>query len=238
MPSQWKPTPRDLWTAERQDMVAKMTAERQEMVAKKDRQAAVKVAFASIIAGLVGAVIAALGPAVVERFENRDTISPDMAEGAGCVEGSGDAVEGEQYLRVLLSKQGDNCWRAGLNGAKGDDSVDVLMQWRNWTGTQVDDVTIAAVLGDAYDYQPGSARWFSAGEPDGVEAPDDLFAGGINIGSYGDGANAYVLFTVRLDADFTPECGLQAQPVYALLPATKDVPDTWSTAVALTDRRC
>lgn len=187
---------------------------------------------------ILALVVAVAAPLLTDAIRNNTSTTPPAADRPGCRANAGGPVDGEQYLGVFLSQVGEDCWQIGLEGVNPGDKFDVLIEWRNWTGAQVDDATIRAWLPKGVEYVPGTSSWHNAAHPDGVQVEGDLFDTGINVGSYAKGANAYVRLTARMSASFDLPCGLAVTPVGAQLPTLKAPLSVWVTAGIVTNNRC
>ena len=168
----------------------------------------------------------------------KEVVEPPAAERLGCETGSAAQTDGEQFLEIQLSQSEEDCWQTALDGVNPGDEFDVLVRWRNWTGQRVDDTTIRAYLADGLVFVAGTATWHNATHPDGLAVVGDLFGTGINVGSYMNSANAYILFTARMSETFDVPCGFAVTAVAAQLPTLPAPENDWPTAGLVTNARC
>ena len=131
---------------------------------------------------------------------------------------------------VLIS-QGEACW---ASSARVDPSTFfyVLIEYRNHSGEQADNVSAALKLDQGFRLLPATTYWANAWVPDGVLATtDDLATVGINTGSYLDGANSWWLAKVMWSPT---ECGRVSSTISAWLASdlerTTSTPPITSTA--------
>ncbi|RXZ72764.1 hypothetical protein [Agromyces albus] len=191
--------------------------------------------------GVASAVLAGVLIVTFQFFLEQsaeEVVEPPTAERLGCESGSPNQADGEQYLTIQLSQPDEDCWQTALEGVNPGDEFDVLVWWRNWTGRQVDDTTIRAYLDDGLEFVPGTATWHNTKYPDGLPVEGDLLETGINVGSYLNGANAYILFTARMSETFNMPCGFAVTTVAAQLPTLPAPQNEWTTAGLVTNARC
>lgn len=99
---------------------------------------------------------------------------------------------------VRLSDSKDKTWHKAVE-AKVGDKVEFLIGYYNTSGFTQTDVAIRDYLPNNLKYIEGSTKLRNSNHPDGVTMNSNaLTDGGIKIGSYGSGANAYVMFTAKV----------------------------------------
>jgi uncharacterized repeat protein (TIGR01451 family)/LPXTG-motif cell wall-anchored protein len=97
----------------------------------------------------------------------------------------------------MVSKHGENKWTETY-AAQPSETVDYLLQYKNTSATQQDDVTFRDTLPTGMTYVNGSTTFGNAKTPAGVKASDNIANGtGINVGSYAAGANAWAIFSAK-----------------------------------------
>lgn len=97
-------------------------------------------------------------------------------------------------------------WQEVLAGVQAGDELTYRVEYQNVsTGTE-EKVLGAFELDPNLEYIAGSARFFNAEFPDGVNLKDDFVSNGVGIGDYGANANAIIEFRVRV-AENLPEDG-------------------------------
>ena len=100
----------------------------------------------------------------------------------------------------MVSKHGDNKWVENY-AAQPSETVDYLLQYKNTSETQEDNVTFRDTLPTGMTYVPGSTTFGNSQHPNGVAASDNIANGtGINVGSYAPGANAWAIFSAKAPA--------------------------------------
>ncbi|WP_153008347.1 hypothetical protein [Rhodococcus pyridinivorans] len=108
--------------------------------------------------------------------------------------------EGVTSVQALLRVDGLNgCFEQELAVSGPGQRVTMMIKYANGTD-ETQKAIVGANLSDYVRYVPGSTRIFNANYPDGIEAgSDNVYTGGINIGNYEPGTNAYVTFDLDLD---------------------------------------
>lgn len=92
--------------------------------------------------------------------------------------------------------------------AKPGDTLDYQIAYKNTGNTVQKNVIIGDNLPPKLTLVPGSTYLANATNPSGVKYnSDNITSGGINIGNYGAGANAYIKFQVKVPAEKDLECG-------------------------------
>lgn len=102
----------------------------------------------------------------------------------------------EKEVRLVDSE--DRSWHKSVD-AKVGDKVEFLIGYYNTSDLAQTDVAIRDYLPNNLKYIEGSTKLKNSNHPDGVNMNSDaLTDGGIRIGSYGPGANAYIMFTAEV----------------------------------------
>ncbi|MCL2444682.1 DUF11 domain-containing protein [Candidatus Saccharibacteria bacterium] len=130
----------------------------------------------------------------------------------GCAEFSGHVIyrivvdQPNFEITKSVSREGANDWQNSLIANPGD-IVEFRIHYRN-TGTvdQVD-VTLLDTLPDFLEFIPGSTRLVNNADPNGSYIADGITTTGVNIGTYGPGAEAIVTFRVRVASYAYLPCG-------------------------------
>jgi hypothetical protein len=78
---------------------------------------------------------------------------------------------------------------------------------RNTGTVQQDDVVLKLKMPPELSYLPGSARLGNSLHPSGIATSDVTRPEGINIGSYGPGGNAWVIFSAAVGDETKFLCG-------------------------------
>lgn len=108
----------------------------------------------------------------------------------------------------LVSQHGANKWVDSYAAQPGE-TVDYLLQYKNTSNAQQNDVTFRDTLPTGMTYVAGSTTFGNSKTPNGVKASDNIANGtGINVGSYAAGANAWAIFSAKTPTnDQLPTCG-------------------------------
>lgn len=105
-----------------------------------------------------------------------------------------------------VSKKGQNKWVDSYKAQPGE-VVDFALSYQNTGETQQNAVTFRDELPSGLSYVKGSTVWNNASKQN-VKATDDLTTGvGINVGSYGPKANAWVTFSAKVANKADLKCG-------------------------------
>jgi uncharacterized repeat protein (TIGR01451 family)/LPXTG-motif cell wall-anchored protein len=106
---------------------------------------------------------------------------------------------------VRKSDAADKTFKESVD-AKAGDKVDFQIYFKNTGGTQLQNVVIKDVLPAGLSYVPGTTYLHNAGGT--RQVADGVTAGGIIIGGYQPGGDAYVKFTAKVaDNAALPVCG-------------------------------
>jgi uncharacterized repeat protein (TIGR01451 family)/LPXTG-motif cell wall-anchored protein len=105
-----------------------------------------------------------------------------------------------------VSKHGANQWVENYT-AKPGETVDYLVEYKNTGSVQQDNVVLKDQLPAGMTYVTGSSVLGNALHPAGIKTNDGITASGINIGSYGPGGNAWVIFSATVPAESKLACG-------------------------------
>jgi uncharacterized repeat protein (TIGR01451 family)/LPXTG-motif cell wall-anchored protein len=132
---------------------------------------------------------------------------PGCNQYAGYVTYNFTATSSSYTFNKQVSKHGANTWGKTYAAQPGE-TVDYLLEYRN-TGTENNNnVVIKDQLPAGETYIPGSTTYGNATFPNGTKATDDVTTTGINVGNYGPGANAWVLYSAKVnDNGSLPVCG-------------------------------
>lgn len=169
------------------------------------------------VGGALGAVVLAFGPPIVAPFAidlaSKLWGSPTKDRAVCSDAGWREPAVGQELVDIMVSRHGQLCWARSVN-LQGDDTFDVEMVYANHTGKQVADVTVQAWLPAGVELVAGTTKLKNWRNQDGETVSDNI-VDGINVGNYEPGANAYLMFTVKVTRDFSPDCRLDIVSVYA-----------------------
>ena len=124
------------------------------------------------------------------------------------------------------------------NAAKPGDTLSYLISYQNTGNTVQHDVIIRDSLPPHMTLVPGTTKLANATYPQGkAVASNDVANGGIIIGNYGAGANAYVTFDVKIDDASKLSCGTnEFRNVGVAHP--KDMNEYYNTAITMVNKEC
>lgn len=95
---------------------------------------------------------------------------------------------------------GTKDWADSISTNKGS-TVDYELTYTNTGTVTQDDVVLRDVLPAGITYLTGTTKLYNVNYPNGKSMDDGISAGGINIGNYTKGSNAYLVFSARVDGD-------------------------------------
>lgn len=88
------------------------------------------------------------------------------------------------------------------------EKADFRIAFKNIGDVKLDNVVIKDQLPAGMSLVNDSAKLYNSNYPDGYKLSNDLVTDGVNIGHYGPGINAFVVFTAQVEAnDKLPTCG-------------------------------
>jgi uncharacterized repeat protein (TIGR01451 family) len=100
-----------------------------------------------------------------------------------------------------------NKWSAN-NTAKPGDSLKYIVSYQNTSSQQQKQVVLRDTLPAQIHLQPGTTTLYNTNNPKGLKLnSDDIAGNGVNIGNYGAGANAYVVFQAKVADAADLVCG-------------------------------
>jgi uncharacterized repeat protein (TIGR01451 family) len=139
-------------------------------------------------------------------------------------------------MSKMVSKHGENKWVESYAAQPGE-TVDYLIQYKNTGTTQQDNVVVKDTLPAGMTYVDGSSVLGNSKTPAGAKISDNVTKGGVNIGSYAAGANAWVIFSAKVAAnDNLPTCGPNKLINKASVETDNGSKD--DTADVTTDKKC
>jgi len=146
-------------------------------------------------------------------------------------------VPGVKIVKESQVKGDSNKW-SNNNTAKPGDTLKYLITYQNTGNTTQNDVVIRDSLPAHMKLVPGSTKFANATYPQGKAATsDDVVNGGIIIGNYAPGANAYVTFEVKIDEAAKLACGEnEFRNVGVARP--KGMNEYYNTAITKVNREC
>ncbi|QHN43098.1 DUF11 domain-containing protein [Candidatus Mycosynbacter amalyticus] len=142
-------------------------------------------------------------------YNSLDGKLPGCNEYAGYVTFRFKAVQPNFEVSKQVSKAGANSYSENVTVNPGD-SVNYKIQYKNTGTVKQDNVVINDVLPKGVTYVPGTT-YYATGNSNGQwvkSTSDNVTKGGINIGTFSPGANAYVAFTAKVASnDELEKCG-------------------------------
>jgi uncharacterized repeat protein (TIGR01451 family) len=116
-------------------------------------------------------------------------------------------IPGVEIVKQSKVKGGTDKW-SNKNTARPGDTLSYLISYKNTGNTVQHDVIIRDSLPPHMTLVPGTTKLANATYPQGkAVASNDVVNGGIIIGNYGAGANAFVTFDVKIDDASKLSCG-------------------------------
>ena len=101
---------------------------------------------------------------------------------------------------------GSTTWSKNVAATAGN-TIEYRIQYINTGTTSQNNVVISDVLPAHLSYVTGSTTLKNASNPNGKSVSDNLTKGGINIGDYTSGSNAYIKFSATVDSNSALDCG-------------------------------
>lgn len=132
----------------------------------------------------------------------RGVTAPEQPE--GCDRPIEAPLTGEPFLGVLMRVSGQDCWERSANIGEGD-RFDVELHYANHTNSQARNVVVFAYLPEGVEPVAGTTMLHNANGTRKVA--DGINEGGLNIGGYRPGGDAYLKFTAIVTQDFKRVCG-------------------------------
>lgn len=130
----------------------------------------------------------------------------------GCYQYDGEAtiqVRVHSSVSTKLTKQvrmkGTKEWGEVVNAKVGDE-VEYRIDYQNLLADTAKDVTIRDILPNNVEYVAGTTMLYNSNHQSGVKLTDDIVTTGVNIGDYGNLANATIVFTGKV-VDKSMACG-------------------------------
>lgn len=105
----------------------------------------------------------------------------------------------------------NSCWLPEISGLPPASTATVLLEYRNFSEFQADNVTLRAQLPSGLQLVPYSTRYGTRAQPDGTPASNNIADVGINIGSYRPGGGTWATFRVKVSGELS--CGRTALPI-------------------------
>lgn len=133
-------------------------------------------------------------------FDALDGVLPGCNEFAGYITFRVKADQPQFSFKKDVRMNGTREWKDEVTAKKGD-KVDYLLSYRNTGTTEQKDVVLKDVLPAGLKYVNGSSKLQNTTHPNGSTVSDGINAGGMNVGSYAAGANAFLAFTATIDTD-------------------------------------
>lgn len=117
-------------------------------------------------------------------------------------------VVGGFYLRNTVRHAGTkgNNWVDELNDVKIGDELEYQIAYKNTSTVDQHNVMIIDALPANIEYIPGTTKLWNANVDGATNREDTIMTTGVNIGTYGPGANAYVRFRAKV-VDENLACG-------------------------------
>lgn len=111
-------------------------------------------------------------------------------------------------VRLELKSDSNDCWTAQVARFPAGETLKYIITYFNTSDAEQRQVVVRASLPPNVDVIPDTTRIFNVSHPDGAPYDsDNISGGGIIIGNYGPGTNAYVTFEAALPFEGELSCG-------------------------------
>ncbi len=146
-------------------------------------------------------------------------------------------VPGVKVVKESQLKTDTGKW-SNNNTAKPGDTMKYIISYQNTGNTEQKQVVIRDSLPAKLELVPGTTKVYNASNSEGTAlANDNITNGGVVIGNYGPGANAYVIFEAKIAAADQLTCGTnEFRNVGAARP--EGMSEHYNTAVTTVKREC
>jgi uncharacterized repeat protein (TIGR01451 family) len=171
----------------------------------------------ALIAGAVVLLTPDPPPASPPSVVINNTVIPAPGTTANSPEPSicpddGDVAEaGPEWPLLLALKQKTesvNCWTSDVKPVYPKERIRYLIEYRNISDLLQTTVVLRATLPPNVTLIPGSTVLYNEKHPNGMGVKsDNITQGGLGVGSYGPGANAYLRFDAVLPGEQGMACG-------------------------------
>lgn len=132
-------------------------------------------------------------------YDALDGRLPGCHEYAGFVTFRVKADQPDFTVTKQVRKDGTSGWHNSVKDLKPGDTVQYLIGYRNTGSMQQNGIVVKDILPKGLTYVSGSSVLTNASNPNGRSIEDGVTsAGGIRIGDYAAGANAYVTFKAKV----------------------------------------
>lgn len=102
--------------------------------------------------------------------------------------------------------KGTQNWATSIT-AKAGESVQYMIEYKNTGNSEEKAVVIADKLPTGVSYVAGTTKLANDAAPNGNNVADGIVGGGISVGDYAPGANAFVMFEATLPSEDKLACG-------------------------------
>lgn len=141
-------------------------------------------------------------------------------------------------LTKQVTTPGSTNWQSSMNANPGD-TVSWLLNYKNTSNVQVNNIVIKDQMPAHMSLVPGSVMRFDSNNPNGQQLSDTgLFADGVNVGSLGVNGGGFIRFRTTVNNDFTAnECG-NINLVNTATIAAQGVPSKEASATVVVTKNC
>ena len=187
-----------------------------------------------ILTFVVGVATNVVSPVAASWLQG-DAPAPSASRPAECLGEWEEVTAGNSSVDLLVSPTGERCWSRSI-ALGAADTFDVEIQYVNATGAEQEGVTILGWLPEGVELVAGTTRVKNSSNPKSKQVSDNILKPGINIGDYSSGANAYLMYTVKVTDEFEVQCGLGV--IGAFASTWHPINSNWSGAAVITQRDC
>jgi hypothetical protein len=112
------------------------------------------------------------------------------------------------YVELAVAMPGGSCWDKEVGIDKTSSRIELLVQYQNLSGVGQEDVNVRAVFPDGVTLVPATTELYNSRHSDGLLLDNNSVDNeGENIGTYADGANAFLRYEAQLPLETDTPCG-------------------------------
>jgi len=169
-------------------------------------------------------------------YDKLDGVVPGCNNYAGYVTFKFVAAQPNFTVTKQVREQGTADWKKSIDVKPGK-TVEYKIAYTNTGTTTQNNVILNDTLPTGLSYVAGSTLLVNAANPNGKTVSDNVTKGGINIGNYNPGANAYIRFSATVPAESALTCN-QVSTFTNTIVAETDNGNKKDTADVSTSRTC
>lgn len=140
------------------------------------------------------------GTGVKLGYNSLDGVLPGCNEFAGYITFRVKADQPNFTFKKDVRIDGTKTWNDSITANKGA-VVEYQLSYKNTGTMKQNDVVLKDVLPKGVTYVPGTSELINSANPNGKKLDDGIKGGGMNIGNYSPGANAFLYFKAKIDGN-------------------------------------